>query len=596
MPFTGVLGTANTRPGNTVPGLGGASNALNKSASNTLVLSQNVHVNVTYNRGINHSLSFTQSSGRVFFGNASNTLSMTVSAVADLVENTAVSHTLTLTQLATYTMSRAVSASNALMIGQSAISTQQLNRAVSQTLTLTQFAVKTLPESVPHTLTLSHSVGVVKVKRAGVIQALTLSQTVVVAKTYGRVVSQGLPLVQTVVKTTSRLKPVSNTLALTQIALGVASKHTASSLTLTQTATAVRSHGVRHRLELTQVARENHTVSKRVFDVLPVFHVLARALTLRRTLSHSLTFTQSATAEIVRAARSTLVLTQQAVCDKVKPGFSELVLVQGAICRYSLQKPANNTLFLQHNVALQKATFKPASHVLSLSQYARGTRVISVNVSHTVPLSQDLVRDRYVRSINQTLVLAQTVSGPKIAPRSVSHSLVLTHGVTVAKTLLRSVNHTLVFQNSFTRYVGLPGQPVVTIPTVQAVVVRNLLILESGPYAVTLSAPEWNDKEGGNGKINIKRAMDGTRRVYKRDQPSSNLTYDLVMDRLKAIELRTFVLNCNSSVIRLTNWKGEIWVVVLTNNPFTFTEEAYWDSPWGNKSTVTLEFRGVKLN
>lgn len=596
MPFTGVPGSANARPGNTVPGLGGASNAINESASNTLVLSQVVHVNVTYNRGVDHTLTFTQRQGQVFDPTASNTLSLTHDAVSDLIGNTEVSHTLTLTQSATYTRSLAVSASNFLMLAQSPLETEELNRSVSQTLTFTQLALKVLDEDVDHTLVLTQLCEVIKVKRQSVSQTLTLSHTLAVERTYNRTVSQGLALTHSATKTLHKLVSASNTLVFTQSAVVVASKLASNTLVLTQDATYVLGKVVRHELEITQVVSENHTVSKRMFDVLPIFQTLSRVGTFNKALSSTLTFTQLAEAQVVRAAAHTLVLSQEATADKVKPGFSTLVMTDEATVNWSLRKPFTSTLFLTQEVGLLVSKAVGGTNVLAMEHRAVGTRVITREVTQTLTLTQEMYRERFDESVSQTLVLSQTVAAPKLAPRSVSHGLTLTHAVSVALTLNRAVSHSLVFQNSFSRVIALPGQPVVTVPEVQVVKVRSLVILESGSGVIVLPAPEFNDKEGGNGRINIKRAMDGTRRVYKREQPSSRLMYDFIMDRKKAIELRQFILNYNSSVIRMTNWKGEIWYVVLTNNPFQLTEDAYWQSSWGNKCSITLEFQGVKVN
>jgi hypothetical protein len=519
MPFTGALGTSNSKPGNIVLGLGGVlSDVFDESASNSLNLSQ------------------------------------------------------TATRTATF------------------------NRSVSQSLTFTQQAVKTLPQSESQTLTLSQTCTVEKYKRQGVVQALVLSHSVAVAKTYSRTVNQGLALQQSRSRNIYRVQPVASVLTLAQTAVGVSSKRTSSTLVLSQSAVAVLSRGARNRVELTQIVRENHTVSRRVFDVVPIFHRVALAATFRRTLTQSLTFTQMAVGIVVRAASHTLALAQVASVDKVKPGFSELVLTDSADVKWSLRKPFSSTLFLTHEVGLLVSKAVSGRNVLAMEQRAVGTRIITRTVSHTLALSQEMYRIRYPRTVSQTLVLSQTVAAPKRAPRTVGQSLTLSHAVSVAKTLNRSMEHSIVFQNSFTRVIALPGQPTVTVPTVQVVKVRSLVILESGSGVIVLPAPEFNDKEGGNGRINIKRAMDGTRRIYKRDQPSSRLMYDFIMDRVKAIELRQFILMYNSSVIRMTNWKGEIWYVVLTNNPFQLTEDAYWQSSWGNKCSITLEFQGVKVN
>jgi hypothetical protein len=596
MPFTGVPGSANARPGNTVPGLGGATNALAESASNTLVLTQTVAVSVTYNRTVSQSLTLVSRAGQAYVPTASNSLTLLSTAVADLRQNTHLDQTLTLTQVAVGTVSRSVEASNFLMIAAGVTTTQQFNREVSQSLTLVDLALRVIDETVPHTLTLTQSVTVVKVKSTGIAQPLLLSQTAVTAVDYGRVVSQGLAITQTATKTVRRVVAATSSLNLTQNAVGIATKRASSTLTLTQDATVVLVKRATSTLELTQSVHENHTLSKRMFDVLPVFQTLALNATFRRTVAHSLTITQSATVSVVRPASNHLNLSQEALGVRVKPGFSTITLVQDVDLNVTLRKPVTHSLSLTHAVQVTKLIAVTASNVLAFEQHARGTRVLTESVVSSLVLSQEMYRVRYPESVPTPLVLTQTAVGHKIAPRATSNVLALTHSVAVSKTLNRSVNHSLVFATSFLKQVGLPGQPTVSVPTVQAVKVQSLVILESGQYVIVLPAPEFNDKEAGTGRINIKRAMDGTRRIYKREQPASRLVYDFIMDRAKAIELRTFIMNTNSSVIRMTNWKGEIWMAVFTNSPFQFAEDALWQSAWGNKCSVTLEFQGVKIN
>lgn len=487
-------------------------------------------------------------------------------------------------------------ASSSLNLSQTATPGAVFNRSVSHTLTLTQSGVKTILESVSHTLTFTQSCDVEKVKRQDVVQTLTLSHTLTVERTYNRTVSQGLALVHSATRTIRRVVSASNTLVFTQTAVAVQTRLATNTLVLTQDATYVPGKAIRQSLELTQVASENHTTNRRTFDVLPVFHRVAVQGTYRKSVTSTMVLTQEVDVQVVRAASHVLIFTQTADGDKVKPGFSELVLSDGALVSFSLQTPFTSTLFLTQSVELQKSRGAFPTSVLAMEHRAVGTRVITRSVTQSLVLSQEMYRERFPESVSQSLVLSQTVETPKRASRTVGQSLTLTHSVSVAKTLVRSITHNLVFQNSFSRIIALPGQPVVTVPEVQVVKVRSLVILESGAGVIVLPAPEFNDKEGGNGRINIKRAMDGTRRVYKREQPSSRLMYDFTMDRVKAIELRQFILTYNSSVIHMTNWKGEIWYVVLTNNPFQLTEDAYWQSSWGNKCSITLEFQGVKVN
>jgi hypothetical protein len=63
---------------------------------------------------------------------------------------------------------------------------------------------------------------------------------------------------------------------------------------------------------------------------------------------------------------------------------------------------------------------------------------------------------------------------------------------------------------------------------------------------------------------------------------------------MKGLELEEFFKYYNSSDIKLTNWKGEVWKVKLMSNPLDFVQtERYY--PTGARTDINLEFEGVKL-
>jgi hypothetical protein len=469
-------------------------------------------------------------------------------------------------------------------------------RSVSQTLTLTQSGLKTLHEAVSQSLTFTQSAVCEKYKAAGVVQPLSLSHSLTLAKDSARGVFQGLSLTHQGRFNIYRVLSVPQTLTLTHSAVGVSSKAAKNTLVLTQSASAVVAKHVRQPVVLTQTVRGNHTSNRRVFSNLIPFQVVQRTGTFRRTLPQSLTLAQAVSVQLVRPAKSQLVLSQEALVDKVKPGFSVLALTDEVVLSFTKNMAVTNRLFLAQLIGLQKSRQASASHVLAFVQTAKATRVFSRSVSQSLALTQQLYQTRYNKTVTQSLVLSQSAVCQKVSTRSVSQTLVLSQSVQVATTLNRHVQHTLVFGSSFLRYVGLPGLPYIDVPGLQVVLVRRQVILEYGSNVIVLPSAEFDDRESGLGKVNIKRAMDGTRRVYKREQPSSRLVYEFVMDRFKAIELRQFIVNNNSNVIRMTNWKGEIWMVVLTNNPFAFTEDAYREGVCGNRSSITLEFQGVRIN
>jgi len=113
--------------------------------------------------------------------------------------------------------------------------------------------------------------------------------------------------------------------------------------------------------------------------------------------------------------------------------------------------------------------------------------------------------------------------------------------------------------------------------------------------SIVLPAPELDDKENNVSDMLVKRAMDGTRRVYVKRSTSRRLAYTFDMTRQKGLELEEFLTTYNAEHIRMQNWKGEIWDVQLLTNPLDFVQNRR-HSPDGANVAINLEFEGVKLS
>lgn len=349
-------------------------------------------------------------------------------------------------------------------------------------------------------------------------------------------------------------------------------------------------------------------------NTLTLSHTVGLDVTYNRSVNHTLVLSQSVAREVdyTRSVTSTLSLTQQVSVIKspyflfpsstltltqdvdgivVKPADNELDLTQEATVTVSFYRSVHQTLTISQTVEVLSSRLITAHSYLGMSQHARGVRTLTREIDQTVFLVQELWRDQTLEDSPHSLILSHTVVGTRLLQRSASSALTLTHSVSVSKTMNFDIVHNLVFKHSHIRPGGFP------INDAFVVKVEPLTILESGNSAIVLPRPEFNDARSKPSKLNIKRAMDGTRRIYKRITISDILSYSFIIDRRKFYELRTFILNHNSDVIRLQNFKGEVWNVQFVTNPFNFVEEAYWGvQPGGNKCSITLDFEGVKVN
>lgn len=426
-----------------------------------------------------------------------------------------------------------------------------------------------------------------------VSNTLILNQTVSYEKDILRTISQGLTLSQTVVRRTSQTYTASNTLTFNQTATGINSKGVRQTLALSQNIVAVRSYGLRQTYNVNQLIALGVDYTRTVNSLFIPFQTIQRNLTIRRSISQTITFNQTVIGYNSKNVNNTLNLSQTVTGYSAKPIYHTIVYSQLVQIQKTKNVTVSQNLLLNQTINVKKTINNPINQFFGLLQNVVGVRAIPVTVSHSLNLNQSVVRDIFTEPVNQTLTFSQTIVLSKLANRSLNQNLNLNQTINRLLTLNRTISQTLVFPPYAIRQTGIGP---VTVPNAQGVKVVRLVILQSDSNVIVLGRPEFADREGATGRINIKRSMNGERRVYKRDSPTSKLIYDFVMDRKKAIELRTFLLSNNSVPLTLTNWKAEIWKVLLTNNPFDFSEVSYWEGSCGNKSTITLEFEGVRIN
>lgn len=550
--------------------------ALDEDADNTLSMSQSATTTISYVAVGSSTLSLTSSANLAQLGEAENTLVLTQSATLIVYHDREVSSTLVLTQRANFSYPF----------------------AADNTLVMTSEAARVHDESAESTLTLAHDVDVSRYFSVASDMTADLSHTVEVSATFDRTVNQGMALVQSATRHMYWLREISHTLTLVGTAAGVSSKLASSTLVLSQTAVGLIGKKAKNTLVLTQLATRTITRNKSAQNVLGLGQSRSLSKTVRRDLTSTLVLTQTVVGFAVKPASSTLVLTQDAVGEASKNLTDLLEIFDEATFTRDIGAPVDQVLNIDHDIVKILVKNVSVTSPWSMNQFVRATKSMPAVASNTLVLSQDLVRDRTIAPVNHTLTLVQTVDKSKLATLSASNALVLTQTVTLAKTTVRLVINNLVFLSSHRRQIGIggDGDGGTDVDNVDGNIIKRLVILKTADSIITLPTPEFNDLEGGKATINIKRSMAGGRRVYKKNAPARRLSYNFIMDRKKAIELRQFILNNNSKVLDMENWKGEKWKVVLTNNPFQFTEEALWQSDWGNKSSVTLEFEGGKIN
>lgn len=113
-----------------------------------------------------------------------------------------------------------------------------------------------------------------------------------------------------------------------------------------------------------------------------------------------------------------------------------------------------------------------------------------------------------------------------------------------------------------------------------------------------LPNPDFSDSENSVGSVEFKRSMTNVRYSYVKSRAQHRrLSFSIQMTRMKALELRAFILKYPASRIELLDHLGVRWLGYITTNPneFETTGAHLSDAPIGNAmSRIQLEFRGVK--
>lgn len=423
------------------------------------------------------------------------------------------------------------------------------------------------------------------------------------------------------------------------IAGSIWSRSTSSTVVFDQTigTTKVYVRSVESTLVLSQLASKTTVIvasSTVIFSQL-VTYVVGNAQVTSSTLS----FTQ----ELSNPLLSKLTISQQvslagslynknitdpiSFVSKIARYFSVSSVITFSQDVYKIY-PTSNTLTLDHSLSgeatrhaintivfVQDATYvrirREASNVLSLTQLATYDAVFNLVVSSywttlTAVLNPGPRSDLFVRqtisvkrvryfSASNLIVFDSAADHSKI--EFVTSAISLDHSIIGQKVPIRflvdqfTTNQSLILQQLLN---GAIGNTVTFAQEATGTKVKHLVILQNAEDIIILPRPLLNDKETGTDSIDIKRSMSGIVRTYVKSSSTKKLSYTFSVKTDKALELKMFIEKHPTDTLKMENFKGEIWQVQLTNDPFEFVYESKW-TPSKEKVLITLEFEGTKL-
>jgi len=235
---------------------------------------------------------------------------------------------------------------------------------------------------------------------------------------------------------------------------------------------------------------------------------------------------------------------------------------------------------LDHVVAFKASLpVETASNTLSFTQDA--------SAFNQVP-SSDLVITQVAigiiggipESASNTLSFTEQVSLDLVLIPFSSDTLFLTQVVTTAQDTNKSASNTLFFKH-------IAFAPLIT---------PKCFVILQAPFdflqpSIVLPCALFGDTENIVSEVTLRRSMNGATQTHIKTNSNRRLNYTFrLLDRQKAVEVVEFFKFYNSDLIRLTNWKGEVWKVNLLTNPIDFVKTGRF------ATDVSLEFEGIKLN
>lgn len=120
------------------------------------------------------------------------------------------------------------------------------------------------------------------------------------------------------------------------------------------------------------------------------------------------------------------------------------------------------------------------------------------------------------------------------------------------------------------------------------------------PVTVTiLPNPELENTEGQDISVQLKRAIDGTRSSYVKSSDRKTLNFVWQnLGRGKLVELQEFFKLYVGEQVRLTDFRGDQWNVIFSENPIDVSVNTRSVNAGGARKesgSISLELLGVQI-
>lgn len=273
-------------------------------------------------------------------------------------------------------------------------------------------------------------------------------------------------------------------------------------------------------------------------------------------------------------------------------------------------------------VNLNTSTNVTVSHGFGLNSFQHQYKQFNLSINNNLNLTNNIAFNVYTRTINHNIILVSSLTYKPIYPRIINSLINLSQTVNYNLVSGQTITSNLVFPSERTIYIGLGENNYTIINNIQFAVVPSYdyqdyqfnvndngqfwytkprkkknkphCVLRTNNAVITLPNPNFNDSENYGGIFNLRRAMNGVPYTYIRGLELRKIKLPFSLDKVKAYELRDFLIQNNTKLMDLSTWKGDKWIVHLMTNPTEFTPTSRYLNA-REKVDVSLEFEGLKV-
>lgn len=383
-----------------------------------------------------------------------------------------------------------------------------------------------------------------------------------------------------------------------------------------------------------------------------VSHSIVKRLARYLSVSHSMAMTDYATSNVGLIVQSftvtqTIAFTKSirlAVVQSFSP--SDVVFIQSPrtialnhnfICSQTLsERNATNRQTLSSSfVASQVVDGRNATTRISIVQAFTATQsliirdaVISISLTDSMVFTQR-VNTQYHKTVVQDINVADTIIKHRHIYRTFHTDTTIVEDFSTTRTINRTFSSSDEVLSNFNRQViygrdlqttseiissthlgieystgpfylppisggppqfGTPSDPRAGISGID--IISKLVKIESGANTLLLPQPQLANTLGDAAEVIHKRSVTGELASYKKTTGQERFSYTFWLDRLKAFEVRQWVKEYGASLLKITNWRGEIWMGNLITDQPTLHFDSVRVGAAGEKVIITLEFQG----